>query len=416
MPVQLRAETQAIRRREPTTTTPVSARARPADGFDASSGIGGAPGLRLTDAARPGAAPKPKPTRGLDAEAPVRAELKRLDTALRPDEKTDLAALTAAPGFWALAAADRLHVLTVFTAAPQTRPDLQILAERNDVVLDSRSPDGRTLASSLARLSTLPEAQAKLAAGVDGPNLAATVLHDLVDSSNIKQGDHFTCAAASIQIGLVLTDPARFAAIQADLASSGRAVTGAGAALTRVADSRFFDDVNDETPRSASSRLFQSAIMEAGNGPDATYSNITDRSSNNVGQGLTDAQTARALGIVYPERGPFRVETDKPAEAIFHELVSNRPVLVGVEGVGGKPGENTGHLVEVVGMTNGRVQLKDPNRPERYTSDKLDAYNAMMFGSTPLVVRDGSGAASLSIDAATFARMHPVAFVPAASQ
>jgi hypothetical protein len=134
------------------------------------------------------------------------------------------------------------------------------------LIRDGRLDDG--LLDALLELRAT-----ELAPGIDRRELMRTILRDVADPSQIRQGKKFTCGATAIAISLARFSPAEYVRLVAGLASvEGRVTTFGGATIERqrhtIAD--------DGSRRSLTGRLLQAALMQLGDG-DLDYDNRTER-------------------------------------------------------------------------------------------------------------------------------------------
>lgn len=157
--------------------------------------------------------------------------------------------------------------------------------------------DPRVL-SGLNGLLTQP-----MAPGIDRHQLLADLTTELADPSNIRQGDHVTCAAVSASLMLLQENPAEYVRVVAGLASPGGAVTlESGATLNRV-DVSFSDD------RSAVQRLVAPAMMDAAapeglsyDGKHGYFTNAHGQPVNEKGQVVSEDHAQRRLPAEWTSR------------------------------------------------------------------------------------------------------------------
>ncbi|KAF0244838.1 MAG: hypothetical protein FD180_2140 [Planctomycetota bacterium] len=115
--------------------------------------------------------------------------------------------------------------------------------------------------------------------GLDRRELVRGVLRELLDPGHVDQKSWSTCAAATVQLWLALREPSEYARLVAGLASyNGRVHLAGGPFLQRHGESVR----PDQSGRTPSSRLLQSAFMDFANGDDR-YSNATDQSTRDEG-------------------------------------------------------------------------------------------------------------------------------------
>lgn len=163
---------------------------------------------------------------------------------------------------------------------PQSRLALQLLAMQGKLTEGPTASDGQTLLSQLHTAATQPNA-----AGIDTRTLVCDLVRELATPSAIHQGSKGTCGPTTVQIKLAEDNPAEYARIVAGLASETGEVQLANGETIRREEGTATDDFSGRTQ---SSRLWQAAMMELGNG-DASYDNGTDAHT-------LDGETTGGLG------------------------------------------------------------------------------------------------------------------------
>jgi hypothetical protein len=177
-----------------------------------------------------------------------------------------------------------MQLLTVFANGNlETQRHLVALTERSLSVgqppvempaLLDRDSKGKTLLDSLTAIATQPLEPALGQGGVSRESLLASVLQETGKPGEIDQLGRGTCTVTSMQYMLCTKNPAEYGRLIAGLVGPGGTVKlKNGDTLTRVPDSIAPDD----TVRSPSERLFQSALMDYGNGS-VDYSNQSGES------------------------------------------------------------------------------------------------------------------------------------------
>lgn len=153
--------------------------------------------------------------------------------------------------------------------------------------------------ASPALLGTLSDLASKpLANGLEAGELVADLIQEIHVPGSISQHDKGTCTVTSIQVYMAQEMPEEYARVVAGLASpEGQVTLADGTTITREPGT----ELPDDTPRTASSRLWQTAMMELGNG-DHDYDNTKDvhiaPDGKDNGSGLAANQTARVLQAV----------------------------------------------------------------------------------------------------------------------
>lgn len=149
------------------------------------------------------------------------------------------------------------------------------------------------LLDALAKLAAQPVAK-----GLDSGSLVADLIQEIHLPGTIAQYNRGTCTVTTVQTLLAREKPEEYARIVAGLASpEGKVKLADGTTIAREPGT----ELPDDTPRTASARLWQAAMMELGNGRD-DYDNAKDVNITPDGQkrdaGLAAEQTARVLQAV----------------------------------------------------------------------------------------------------------------------
>jgi len=227
----------------------------------------------------------------------------------------------------------------------QDDPDAQLalqllLVEGKLTDKTNLSTDQQDLLSTLNGLSEQP-----LAEGLDRQSLISDMIQEIAVPSSINQHNKGTCTVTSLEIMMAKEKPAEYARIVAGLASpSGEVKLANGDTITREPDTIGADG----TPRSASAKLWQPAMMEYANGS-LDYDNKTDTHSNGS-DGLDAGQVHRAMeGLtgkdgttlsIYGEDGTSYRSRLGMAEAVMSQANSGKPVPVGMKWA--EPGQAPG--------------------------------------------------------------------------
>lgn len=141
---------------------------------------------------------------------------------------------------------------------------LQKLLLDNRLTGEPLAHGGDTLLDHLQTMTQQP-----LAAGIDRQSWLADTLVELYKPERICQHAWNTCGATSAQILVARENPAEYARLQSGLASpEGKVDMIGGDTLKREADwnSEVSPNSGAEDLRTTSGKLFQSAVMELGNG------------------------------------------------------------------------------------------------------------------------------------------------------
>lgn len=146
---------------------------------------------------------------------------------------------------------------------PQSGQDLQKLLESRKLT----AKDGKGT-SVLEHLSRLEE---KLGEKKIGKDVMASLVKQLVDPEQIRQGSYSICAQTSIEYIHARDNPADYSRIVVDLVTQGASSLKDGERLT-LNPSGLQDDASG---RSATSRIFQSSISDFANGDELGYDNAT---------------------------------------------------------------------------------------------------------------------------------------------
>ncbi len=173
--------------------------------------------------------------------------------------------------------ADQLRaVLTVLP--PYTRASLNGLLSKGDPVLLQRDTLGQTMLGRLYELLTQPLDAAFQAEGIGRPDILLSVLTEVIDPGSIDQSFKTTCAATTLEYLLARQNPAELVRLVTGLVSPLASVVLANKdTLRRVKDSVAYDN----SGRSISERVFQSAVMDSAK--PGRYRNVSDCLKLNFG-------------------------------------------------------------------------------------------------------------------------------------
>lgn len=233
---------------------------------------------------------------------------------------------------------------------PMARLALQVIAIEGRLTARPPSHDGKTLLQTLDEMTTQP-----LARGLDRASLVSDLIQEIAVPSCIAQKDRGTCTVTSLQIMLAMTAPAEYARLVSGLATpGGRATLANGDTLPRLPGA----EQADGTPRTASSRLFQTAMMDYANGSDR-YRNTKD------GGGLDKDQLERAIeGVLDRNVDSYAAHDGNRADLMrmIDDGLRDGPVLVAIKfGQRNDDGfTHSNHQVLVTGMDRDRVYYTNP--------------------------------------------------------
>ena len=301
----------------------------------------------------------------------------------------DLSKLTSDPRFGAMSTADKTKTLNVFeNTTPAGRGALMTLMHKDingtPALLSKGTGKTGPLIDQLDRLSTT-NLDPRVADASGTPANKKQVTEDLLKelaspSQNINQHNRGTCTVTSMSYNLANQNPAEYARLVTDLATTGKSKLANGDTITPPADAFIQDNSN----RSVGERMLQSSLMNYGAkgnyqnwnaGPDgvrgtpddgfADPTNPTSRSLDGIppnGGGLVYDQQIKVLeGLTnksyehYDGSWNFRNDKVDIFEKTKDQLkAGNGPVYTRLDWAGG------GHAVEVTKIENGRVYFRNP--------------------------------------------------------
>ncbi|MEB3284647.1 MAG: hypothetical protein VKN33_05125 [Candidatus Sericytochromatia bacterium] len=242
---------------------------------------------------------------------------------------------------------------------------LQSLLIEGKLTSQPLSLDGKSVLQNLADLMAQP-----LAAGIDRSKILAQVVIEIENPVRVAQHNLQTCGATTAQILLLRENPAEYARIISNLASvRGSAPLAGGETLQRETG---WNPHND--PRTISSQLFQSTVMELSSLLD--YDPRADR--HGLGplkpmRGLMGGGLRRAL-----EQLTGADYTNYTATIFTRSRIWKRVKEAIAEGRGPVPvaawwGKN-GHFVQIDRIENDRVYYTNPwGREESMTETDFEA-------------------------------------------
>lgn len=280
----------------------------------------------------------------------------------------ELKASKALPGDQPAAYARVAHALK---GEPMARLGLQKLL-LNGELPGQAAHGGASMLAMWDRLLATP-----LAEGLSGSELVAATVLEIAEPTAIQQGWVRTCTATSLQIDLAMRWPAEYLRLVAGLASpKGEVATASGAKLQREPFAKYSND------RSASSRLFQDAVIELGNGPEKDYDPNTDSNLEAKpsilpfpSSGLGTQELSAALQAIWGEKADFvPIEEDVVgAQACLGAakacLAGGRNVPAAFtwaeEGVRGIQRARSGHQVLLIGHGAEGFRIANPHGAEQ---------------------------------------------------
>lgn len=315
---------------------------------------------RSTPAVKPAPTPFALKTPILDAWS--KGTLKQ-DTVTRTAEAPARPTAAMLPGqaaiYYAYSDVQRKQFDRVWGAADSRGQQALVKLLADGKLLSSKDlRSGDRLLTHLDRLATQP-----LPKGLERSELLGSLIAQAQDPGTISQGSRGTCTVTTAEYMLAKKSPAEYARVVSDLAStSGQATLASGAKAKRIASSLPPDD----SGRSSSSRLFEAAMMEYGNGP-LTYSNETDQhgiaGTSFLPGGLTPLSTTRVLSAVLGE--DYDTETtllgrDRLMKSLKNALAEGQMVPVSLDWRGSTEKKRSGHEILVLKIEQDRVYYRNP--------------------------------------------------------
>ncbi|MBO9541275.1 hypothetical protein J7643_11860 [bacterium] len=229
--------------------------------------------------------------------------------------------------------------------------------------------DGRLLSSKdlrtgdrlLTHLDRL--ASQALPKGLSRADVLGSLIVQAQDPGTISQGARGTCTVTTAEYMIAKQSPAEYARVVADLASaSGQVTLASGAKISRAAGTL----ADDDSGRTAASRLFEAAMMEYGNGP-LSYSNEKDQhgiaGASVIPGGLPAFATTRVLSAVLNanyETHTTLLGRDRLMNTLKDALAKGQMVPVGMDWKGSTEKKRSGHEVLVLKIENDRVYYRNP--------------------------------------------------------
>ena len=308
-----------------------------------------------------------------------------LDIAVKNAKDTqasfDLGMLFTEDKFASLSNADKAKVLNVFeNATPAGRRELRHLLNKEvngkPALLATSPGSSATTLDHLNRLAETPLHSA-ITDSTGSPQNKSKVMEDVLKeinkpSQNLNQGNKGTCTVTSMTHTLAEQNPAEYARIVTDLATTGQSKIANGNTITPPADG-FAQDNSD---RSVSERLLQSALMNYAR-PGSGYQNwnktgfptssggTVDNGFPPNGNGLVAADNMRIMQGLYGKQMVNHTDKAKLQAQIQNEInKGNVPIFTGVNW-----GAGQAHAIEVLKIENGRVYFRNPHGPGAVSSN-----------------------------------------------
>lgn len=273
------------------------------------------------------------------------------------------------------------RVAAVTANDPSARLSLQLLAMEDRLTTGRTAADGANLLTSLDHVATRP-----VAAGIDHQALVSDMVQEIAFPLAIDQHTRGTCSPTSLQIMMAMENPAEYTRLVGGLASpEGTVQMANGDTIRREAGTEREEELlalvnpkqntweRREELRTQSSRLWQPALIEYGNGANMDYRNRTDHSydvrTGAMGtRGLTetqhdtvvDALTGRNYTYV-----PVNGDAARAASALGQiEQATEAGRLVPATMIWGEVGPDNEqhplHAVIVTQIHDGRVHFNNP--------------------------------------------------------
>ena len=264
--------------------------------------------------------------------------------------------------FGAMSTQDQKRMLNVFdTTSPRGQDALQNLMSRDvngQPALTSRGYGSTgTLLEQLDRAASTP-LDSRMT-GTTKERFTENLLNEVSDPNYyIDQSNRDTCTVTSMSHNLASKNPAEYARIATDLATTGQSKLANGDTISAPSDAF----AQDTSTRSDSERLMQSAFMNYAR-PGQGYTNLPQPGRFADGQtGLVYDQQERVLEGLHNRNythytGSFNFKDDKQdiLEKTQSEINNGRgPVHTRLSWQGG------GHAVEVTAVRDGRVYFRNP--------------------------------------------------------
>lgn len=349
-------------------------------------------------------------------QADVRTAVTRIIAANSGVDMLSLQRVLASPFFTKASLAQRREMLSVINKMPLNPVDtrsseqgiggnrplqaLAMMAERSidgTPMLLTTASDGSSLVHQLAEMTdkvgSLPPTDVMIkGSGLSGIDIVAGCILEVNDTGRVAQGNVGTCASTSIQIGLIEQRPAEYLRLCNGLLVDGTVKMVNGHALVRVPSSISPSPSNYRTP---TERLFQSAVLDYGNGNEKEYSVRTENiiTSSNVAMELPVWAQILLSFFCFPSILILLcVETDHIDEATreTNSGMYDDEIQRSLQAIYGRPfetypGSGTGAATFLYGMGNhghfeDTLTLVSLKWSEKKASDKgelLHAYHAL---------------------------------------
>lgn len=167
------------------------------------------------------------------------------------------------PSLSKLEESSRVAFKKIVEKNPESSPALKKLLDSGRIL--AKDANGKTVLDHLQRL------QAEVGDDKFKKEILTSLVAQLAKPEEISQGNYSICAQATVEYLHAKDDPADYARLVTDLVTRGETSTRGGARL-------FLNESGlqqDQSGRSATSRLFQSTLSDFANGESLDYDNAT---------------------------------------------------------------------------------------------------------------------------------------------
>lgn len=277
------------------------------------------------------------------------------------------------------AAYERVRALT--SADAPARLALQVLLMEGKLTGGKPSTEGKSLLQELDRMATQP-----LHPAIDRKALVSDLVQEIAAPSSINQQSRASCIYTSLQIQMVMQQPAEYARLVGGLATpKGQVTLANGSPMTRYRKA----ESEDGTHRSLATRLWTTGLMAYGASPrvlkDHKFAIDADASAVSYDRVLAGLglETQRMEGL-----DPIRMRSRMGEVLDQLKAWTDRgtPVRVSLDwGEGGQ--EHALHAVTLTGIKDDRAYYMNPWGTEE--SMRLEELAGRLFGM-PHVVEFGS--------------------------
>lgn len=242
---------------------------------------------------------------------------------------------------------------------------------------DLKKTDHEDLLGALTYLQTAP-----LHAGIDRHTLLRDLIREVATPTAINQKSRGTCTVTAFQIFMAERHPGEYVRLVTGLAGpDGEVRTRSGSVVKRVPTT----ELTDGTNRTLSSRLWQPAMMDLGNGPDQTYSNDKDSSFDASGADQGAGLALHSLGLVVSGvMGKEATLVSEPAKVfgtIQEATTKGMSVLAALRWDSKPDAKDKNHEILVTKVSEDRVYFANPHGREEslpLSDFKARAYTALV--------------------------------------